>query len=777
MFRRRFARNQFSPEVEQLEIRVVPATDLVSANLAGNSAGDDVSYGVPEFDESRDPVRMVSEDGRYVVFTSNARNISSSPIAFDGELNQGNIYVRDRLTGVTKMVNVSIDGKGYGDSADPGITPDGRFVVFVGASYDGRFELSPLVEGITFPENITVGHQLYVRDVVSNTTTLISARPDGVGSAGNDDDVGFHASISADGSKVAFVGGVADDLVAGDSNHQADIFVRDLITGITTLISRNASGTNGGNRPSFAPLISADGTHVTFLSEATDLTTLPDTNGQPDLFSYSLADGSITLISRNAAGTAASNAGVQNMFRADDSGTKVAYLSRSTDLLDVPGLDYFNLNFFLNDLATNTTTLLSHGPDGAAQGSVGSEIGLSRDGTTATFPGNGGYLENLAEVTGQIYAVDTATGQVSLASRGANGEAGNSDSSRPILSADGRYVMFSSAASNLVPAVTLSEGPDGSAMTLFVFDRLTSTTLPVSVNGSGTTTVSTDGPFAGYYAISRDGTTLVFTSVLGGYGASDNNDVADVYAISQTPLPPNAVPQILDAVFNLSENAPKSSAVGIVQASDPDAGDTITFSIISGNQSGAFSIDSSTGAIAVADSAALDFESATTFNLTVLVTDNHGASVTGIVTVNLTDVDEVLRLTRGSGDVTWLNKQPAVVVLPQVTVSGSVALNGGMLTIGINVARQGKKLFDTIQLPPSTGLGTTGGPQFINGQLRLQILLGPNATNESLQAFLRGITFATKSKGVQMPTRTVSVTLTASGQTASASQTIQVRKK
>lgn len=775
---RRLARNCFAHDIESLEIRVVPTTDLVSINLAGDSAGDDVSYGVPEFDESRDPVRMMSEDGRYVVFTSNSRNISDSPIAFSGELNQGNIYVRDRLTGTTKMVNVSVDGQGYGDAADPSITPDGRFVVFTGASYDGRFEISPLVAGITFPSNITLAHQLYVRDLLTGTTTLVSVRPDGIGSEGNDDDVSFHASLSADGSKVVFVGGANDDLVVGDSNDRPDIMVRDLTTGSTILISHNVAGTNGGNGPSYFPTISADGMYVTFMSEATDLTNLPDTNGLPDLFSYSFADGSITLISANAEGTAASNAGVQNMFRADDSGTKIAYLSRSTDLADVAGLDYFNVNFFLHDLATGTTTLLSHGPAGEARETVGSEIGLSRDGTTATFSGNGGYIARLpAEVTHQIYVVDTATGKITLASRGANGIPANSDSSRSTLSADGRYVLFSSFASNLAPQVSLGEGIDGSTMTLFVFDRLNSTTLPVSVNADGTTTVSTDGQFAAYYAISRDGTVLAFTPLLGGYGTTDNNEVADVYAIVQTPLPPNALPEVLDAIFTLPENSAANSAVGTVQASDPDAGDTVTFGIIAGNESGTFAINPATGAITIANPSALDYERTRSFALTVQVTDNHGAIERATATINLTDVDEMFYVGSGNSNIIWRKGDSAVNILPSATVSGAAVLNGGFLTIRVNAAIAGKKTLDSFTLPTAAGLGSVLPLQISGGQLTFRIQLEPVSSTTAVESFLRGITFTTKGKGLKIPTRNVQVTLTANGQTAIIPQTIHVSKK
>ena len=321
------------------------------------------------------------------------------------------------------FVNASVDGSAYGDAGEPSMTPDGRHVVFVGASYDGRFGISPLVDGVTFPQNVLHGHQLCVRDLQTNTTTLVSVRPNGVGSVGNDDDVNFHPSISADGSKVVFVGGIQDDFVAGDGNRQPDIFVRDLRTGTTTLVSRNAAGTSGGSKRSYAPTISADGLYVTFLSDATNLTNLPDTNNQPDLFSYSFATGRVTLLSTNTAGSAASNAGVQPRYRIDDSGLKVAFLSRSEDLMPGTGFNFFNVNFFLRDAATGTTSLISHGPASEALGTAG-EIGLSRDGSTATFIGIAGFVPETTlpqGVSKQVYVYDTATGAISLASRSPSG--------------------------------------------------------------------------------------------------------------------------------------------------------------------------------------------------------------------------------------------------------------------------------------------------------------------------------------------------------------------
>jgi Tol biopolymer transport system component len=78
-------------------------------------------------------------------------------------------------------------------------------------------------------------------------------------------------TMSADGRYVAF-GSYSSDLVAGDTNgNLQDVFVRDLQTGTTTLVSQNAAGTASGNGASYSNGISADGRYVAFQSLATDL--------------------------------------------------------------------------------------------------------------------------------------------------------------------------------------------------------------------------------------------------------------------------------------------------------------------------------------------------------------------------------------------------------------------------------------------------------------------------------------------------------------------------
>ena len=139
--------------------------------------------------------------------------------------------------------------------------------------------------------------------------------------------------------------------------------------------------------------------------------------------------------------------------------------------------------------------------------------------------------------------------------------------------------------------------------------------------------------------------------------------------------------------------------------------------------------------------------------------------------------DEALHLVLGGTAVTWIKKDPAVVVLPQVTVSDDVSLTDGTLTISFNAVGTKKKLLDSIHIPTFTALGSSPGPQWLNGQFTVQLELSETANAGAVQSFLRGITFATRGKGLKSPRRSVNVTLDENGLSTSISQTIHVFRK
>src|SRR5439155_22417321 len=95
---------------------------------------------------------------------------------------------------------------------------------------------------------------VFVRDLASGTTSLVSVKKNGLGGG---DDNSSAPTVSSNGHYVAFES-AADNLLANDTNGFSDVFVRDLGRGVTRLVSVATNGADGGNGPSGAPLISAD---------------------------------------------------------------------------------------------------------------------------------------------------------------------------------------------------------------------------------------------------------------------------------------------------------------------------------------------------------------------------------------------------------------------------------------------------------------------------------------------------------------------------------------
>jgi Tol biopolymer transport system component len=225
-------------------------TTRVSVNSAGNQA--DIDSGDPS----------ISADGRYVAFTSGATNLVA------GDTNsRPDIFVRDRQTNTTERVSIDTAGNQADSSSfEPSISPDGRYVAFASSATN-----------LVADDNNDGTEDVFVRDRQTNTTERVS-----INTAGNQaDDDSFNPSISPDGRYVAFYSS-ASTLVAGDTNGERDIFVRDRQTNTTERVSINTAG-NQADSSSFNPSISADGRYVAFDSHATNLVA-GDTNGRRDIF-------------------------------------------------------------------------------------------------------------------------------------------------------------------------------------------------------------------------------------------------------------------------------------------------------------------------------------------------------------------------------------------------------------------------------------------------------------------------------------------------------------
>src|SRR5205823_1167813 len=197
----------------------------------------------------------ISADGRYVVFESNAFNLVR------GDLNdKRDVFVRDRRDGKTTLVSVSTKGRqGNGDTGSGVISGNGRYVAFVSHA-------SNLV-----PRDTNHAPDVFVRDLKAGRTIRVD-----VGSRGkqaNRGSNGSPAALSANGRYVAFASD-ASNLVPRDTNHVADVFLRDLRAGRTSRISVSSRGKQAFDRlgnGSGAPSITADGRYVAFASSSANL--------------------------------------------------------------------------------------------------------------------------------------------------------------------------------------------------------------------------------------------------------------------------------------------------------------------------------------------------------------------------------------------------------------------------------------------------------------------------------------------------------------------------
>jgi Tol biopolymer transport system component len=313
-------------------------TTLVSrATGPAGAAGDDFSDLV-----------AISADGRRVAFRSRADNLSG-----DDDNAVDNVFVRDLQANTTTLVSRATGpagAGGNGDSSEPELSADGRFVAFASTADNLSAEDDNAVTNV------------FVRDLQANTTTLVS-RTDGPAGAGGDGN-SVDPAISADGRQVAFTT-LADNLSAEDDNAFSSVLVRDLQAGTTTLASR-ATGPAGAAADDFAggTTISADGRLVAFSSEADNLSA-EDDNGPDNVFVRDLQANTTTLVSR-ATGPAGAGGDAGSFGQAISAGGRHVAFSSGADNLSGED-DNAVSNVFVRDLQGNTTTLVSRagGPGGA----------------------------------------------------------------------------------------------------------------------------------------------------------------------------------------------------------------------------------------------------------------------------------------------------------------------------------------------------------------------------------------------------------------------------
>jgi Tol biopolymer transport system component len=575
-------------------------TSLVSANTNG-VAPSGMTCDSPAIDST----------GRFISFVANGSGLVTNAV--------GNfvphIYRRDLQAGVTELVDVGLDGSATNRmlNSDFSMSADGKVIVFDSPDTD------------LVAQDGNGASDVFVRDFDSETTEVAStADPSLLTQTSGRSDWRSHASVSADGHFAVFIAR-GEDLVPGQTNRFRQVFVRDLVNQSNVLVSVDTNGFGNADGSATECAISGDGRYVTFVSMADNL--VPnDTNHSADVFLRDLQMGKTILVSTNGAGSGSANAASSSLIMSSD-GRYVAYRSTATNIVPILGSS-LNPNLFVYDqfqrtnyiLTTNGSFSFALTPEGRYVAFDGSLAGgsaenvyvwdsqlkqriftntpingvgniaistnglwisysiiapppgslriidrLTRSNITVSagsfigtrsnprFSGDGRYLAYATPASNSVsdlnlsrdvYLFDILTRSNLLVSRSfltGNAPIGNSDS--PSISGDGRYICYQSDAADIVP-----NDRNGREKDIFLYDRLSGSTMLLSegIYNAGTGDYVSQSP-----AFTGDGQTVTFQSWASDLTMNDFNQGSDLFLFKilsssgSTNPPPVLTGQIL----------------------------------------------------------------------------------------------------------------------------------------------------------------------------------------------------------------------------------------
>ena len=350
--------------------RVTGTTTLVSA-APGGGLGDDNSLSP-----------SISDDGRYVAFSSAATNLTGVVVGGHYE-----VYVRDLQLSTTKLVSARTGIAADADSGSPAISGDGTTVAFVSKA------------GNLATLDVGAHQQIYAADRQSGDLVAVSVATTAV-EPNNDSS---QPTISADGKVVAFASKATNmESVLISSGQQ--VFERTLPLGATSLLSSDDLTING-NGNAGNPQISADGSYVAFDSLASNLSPV-DTNGVSDVFVCYRACSTAQAVDLGPFGTANMGAGFPSLSA---NGSIIAYVSASTDL--VAGVVPTQPQVFVSAWSGSRTIVATRALDGSLGNSGSTFPRLTGNGTHLSFLSFANNL-GVADTNGSIdaFAVDLPAG-------------------------------------------------------------------------------------------------------------------------------------------------------------------------------------------------------------------------------------------------------------------------------------------------------------------------------------------------------------------------------
>jgi len=373
----------------------------------------------------------------------------------------------------TRISERSGSSVGLSSYERPGVSADGRYVAFASRSSD-------VVAGDTNGVS-----DVCVRDRATRRTIRISVGLDGR----QTDAMSDAPSLSANGRFIAFRSS-ANNLVPSDTNGAADVFVHALKTGETTRASIDSSGTQGDLSSGPEIALSADGRFIAFSSAASNL--VPgDTSGERDFFVHDRNTRETKRINVDSRGRQSALAHSDNGLAISADGRFVAFTSSANALISGDTNDKADL--FVHDRQTRETTRVSVASAGTEQnGSALRGIDLSADGRFVAFGSlDPNFASDDANRAGDVFVYDRLTRQTQRISSDPDGVAGDTGSFVPTaISADGRFVAFTSDASDLIDRDT------NGATDIFVRDRLVDRTAMADLAITNTVSPSAFEPLA-----------------------------------------------------------------------------------------------------------------------------------------------------------------------------------------------------------------------------------------------------------------------------------------
>ena len=404
-----------------------PAASAIKSiqRVSTNSTGAQIAVGAT--------VARISADGTKVGFLSRGTNLGgdANPSGYN------HLYVKDLATGKVTRVDSSATGTAANGSVDNlwNFSPDGTRVVFSSAA-----------------SNLVGNDTNYYNDVFEKTLATGAIRRLSVGSTGGQaNNASYQPVYSRDRTKIAF-SSYATNLVTGDTNGASDVFVKSLVNGAVTRVSVAPNGQQGNyysGYPSFSPRED----RIAFISYATNLGP-PDDASSLSIFERSLgATNDMTMINIRADGKQALYQSNWSPLWAP-SGNAVLFVSAEDGIVKADNNHV--LDIYQRVLPTKVTVLLSRTNAGGTLNNHSADPAYDGSGTIFAFSTMANNITN-DDSNGvfDVYLRDSVKKTtVRISTRADGTQALNGGSRWPSLSRDGKKIVFTSTATNLVSGDT-----------------------------------------------------------------------------------------------------------------------------------------------------------------------------------------------------------------------------------------------------------------------------------------------------------------------------------